>query len=99
MAHYLIAVGTQTGPDRSWAESYVTEVPAVVERHGGRYLAWAFGSTTVLEGDVRPPGGFAVVEFPNEDAATAFYDDPDYVRHREARMEQADTQIYLVPGL
>jgi uncharacterized protein (DUF1330 family) len=37
MSYYCVAEMTITDP--SWIESYVANVTAMVERHGGRYLA------------------------------------------------------------
>lgn len=57
-------------------ERYRQEVPALIARHGGRYLARG-GATEVLEGDAITARQ-VIIEFPDMAHLKAFYTDPDY---------------------
>ena len=82
--------------DRSWLGSYVPPVEALIEKHGGRYIARAF-EYEQMEGD-RRPDVIVLLEFPSMDAARAFYNDPGYEPHLKARLAGAKGNFYLVPG-
>lgn len=66
---------------------YRRQVPAVIARFGGRYLArggWARG----VEGDWQP-NRIVIVEFDSDEQATGFLNSPDYapllaIRHSAA---------------
>ncbi len=83
--------------DESWIAGYGAPVTALVAKHGGRYLA---RTTDIrrLEGDGEPPNFVAVLEFPSHEAAMAFYDDPEYQPHLEARLGGAEGQFLFVSG-
>lgn len=66
-------------------KSYVPRSTALVEAHGGRFLARG-GHAETLEGDWQP-GRVVLIEFPDLRAARAWYDSPEYqevvrIRHR-----------------
>ena len=94
MAAYLIV--NLDVKDREAFERYRAEVPAVIAKHGGRYL--------VRGGDLHPvEGGFGlkrlvVLEFPSLEAARAFYASPEYAPLLRLRQESADVDIVLVEG-
>ena len=93
MNHY--AVGLLTVHDPSWVGDYLTEVTAMVERHGGRYLART-GEVEALEGD--KPQVVVLIEWPSKEAAQAFYESDEYRPHRDARQAGATNQFLLVAG-
>ena len=53
MTAYVIKLVTIT-EDATWIEEYASKVKAMVESHGGRYLARC-PEVEPLEGDMRPP--------------------------------------------
>ena len=67
---------------------------AAVFRYGGRFLAEGAAPEPV-EGDWSPKR-MAIVEFPDADAARAFYDSPEYQVARRHRLEVANFSIVLV---
>jgi uncharacterized protein (DUF1330 family) len=72
---------------RDWPEfrTYVSAIPAFIEKHGGKYIVRGV-EPTVMEGDWAPDY-MVILEFPSSEAAKAFLEDPDAqalfaVRHR-----------------
>ena len=74
MAAYVIADVTVKNPDL-YAE-YRKQVPATVEKYGGRFLVRG-GAAEPLEGEWRP-GRLVVIEFPDVAAAKAWYRSQEY---------------------
>jgi uncharacterized protein (DUF1330 family) len=64
--------------------------------YGGRFIVRG-GETEVLEGD-RVPHRVVVLEFPDADAARAWYDSPEYREARAARANAAHGSFVLVEG-
>ena len=56
MKHYTVAELEVTDP--SWVRDYVNDVTAMVEAHGGRYLART-GQAELFEGERELPAGGA----------------------------------------
>lgn len=80
-------------------ERYRAAVPALVARFGGRYLVRASGSE-VLEG-IRPDGDhrFHVIEFPDAEAARAFWDSDDYRAIQPLRHGAVEVSATLLTSL
>jgi uncharacterized protein (DUF1330 family) len=94
MPGYLIANIKVTDP--AGFERYRAEVPAVIARHGGRYLVRGGTVDRVENAD-----GFnrvVVLEFPSLEAARAFYHGPDYAPLSKLRSDSTDSQVILVDG-
>jgi uncharacterized protein (DUF1330 family) len=94
MSTYLIA--NIRVNDSEVYKDYVENVPALIEKHGGEYRVRG-GETQVLEGQWIPDR-LVVLEFPDRDTATAFYNDPDYAPFRELRQAVTDSALVLVDG-
>jgi len=78
-------------------EEYKTKVPALIQKHGGKYLVRG-GKFTVLEGDWKPTR-LVLFEFPNTAAVQALFDDPEYQPLKALRQRVAKTDIVVVEGL
>jgi uncharacterized protein (DUF1330 family) len=78
-------------------EGYRVLAGPAVEAAGGRYLARG-GTTAVLEGD-RVPNRIVLLEFPDLDAARAWYDSPQYVEARAEREGAAVGSLIAVEGV
>jgi uncharacterized protein (DUF1330 family) len=92
--HYLIANVTVTDP--KGYQPYREQVPAVLEKYGGRFLVRA-GVVHPLEGDL----GFdrvVVIEFPSMDVARRFYGSAEFAPLLKLRMETTRSQVALVEG-
>ena len=96
MAAY--AIGRLQVRDASWREQYRAKVPALVAKHGGRYLVRG-GAMETLEGNAPLPDGMVVVEFPSMEKARAFYHDPEYAPLIKLRQGGSDLDFVLVEGV
>ena len=68
-----------------------------VARHGGRFVVRG-GEATPLDGDWDTLR-IVVIEFPDADAARAWWDSDEYAPLKAMRREASDTNIVLVEGL
>lgn len=75
-------------------ERYRAEVPTLIEQHGGRYLARA-ATPESLEG-APSNGRWHLVEFPDADAAQAFWASADYLAIKPLREGAADVRAVLL---
>jgi uncharacterized protein (DUF1330 family) len=75
-------------------DRYRAAVPAMVERHGGRYLARAW-SGEALEG-TPAADRFHLIEFPDADAARAFWAAPEYREITSLRGDAVDVRAVLI---
>jgi uncharacterized protein (DUF1330 family) len=95
MPAYLIAIVNVHDAERF--REYRERVTGLIEQHGGRYLVRG-GRMEVLEGDWSPPR-VAIIEFPDREAAQAFYDDPAYEPLRSLRQAVTTSDLLLVEGV
>lgn len=95
MAAYFIADIEVKDPTAF--EEYRKQVPATIEKYGGRYLARG-GATEVLEGEWRPRR-VVILEFPGVAAARRWYDSEEYREPKALRRRAAVTNLVLVEGL
>jgi len=77
-------------------KDYVANVPALIATHGGEYRVRG-GEFEVLEGQWTPDR-LVVLEFPDREAALAFYNDPDYAPFRSLRQSVTDSSVVIVDG-
>lgn len=77
-------------------DRYRAEVPAMIERHGGRYLARA-ATPESLEG-APSEGRWHLVEFPDAAAARAFWASAEYLALKPLREGAADVRAVLIGG-
>lgn len=94
MKAYLVVNITVTDPERY--APYRVQVPAIIARHGGRFL--------VRAGKVHPMAGdfgldrFVIIEFDSLEAAHAFYGSADYAPLLKLRLETTRSQDVIVEG-
>ena len=84
--------------DSTWMEEYGPPTNALIEKHGGRFLA-ADRNTSVLEGDQRAPSILAILEFPSAEAASAWHSDPDYEPLIKLRQTGSSADLLLANGV
>jgi uncharacterized protein (DUF1330 family) len=94
MAAYLIVDIDVHDPDTY--QTYAGQVPPLVARHGGEYLVRG-GQLETVEGDWAPKR-VVVLRFPDDAAARAFIEDPDYAPVKALRHAAATSQMVLVQG-
>lgn len=95
MAAYVLADITILDP--SIYEDYRRQVPAVIEKYGGRYLVRG-GASEVFEGDW-PPNRVIVLEFPDMDALRRWYQSDDYQALLRIRQRAARSNLIAVEGV
>jgi uncharacterized protein (DUF1330 family) len=94
MPAYLIA--NLSIRDAAAYEAYRQHVPAVVARHGGRFIVRG-GAIEVKEGAL-PGSRLVVLEFPDMDAARAFYHSAEYAPLLAQRIAAAEGTVVLAEG-
>lgn len=88
---------SSTPTSDAWIPSYVESVGALVERHGGRYLART-SRFQRMEGAGDDPAAFVVIEWPSKEAGVAFMNDPEYRPFLEARLAGSTSAHFLIEG-
>ena len=94
MPAYLVVDIEVTDPEAY--EGYRSQVPSLVEKHGGKYLVRG-GPFEILEGDWTPKR-LVVLEFPTIEAAKGFYDSEEYRPLKEIRINATKSNLVLVEG-
>ena len=92
-AYFIVNLDVQ---DPEKFERYRAGVPAVIEKHGGRYLVRG-GELHPVEGDLGLKR-LVVLGFPSLEAARRFYNSPEYAPLLRLRQESAASDIVLVEG-
>jgi uncharacterized protein (DUF1330 family) len=78
-------------------ERYKAEVPALISKHGGKYLVRG-GKVQILEGDWQP-SRLVLLQFPDKESVEAFFSDPQYQPLRDLRQRVAKTDIVMAEGM
>jgi uncharacterized protein (DUF1330 family) len=76
---------------------YAAGTLAAIERHGGRYLARG-GPVEVREGSWEPER-LVILEFPDADAARAWYESDEYQELLAIRQRAAEAELVIAEGL
>lgn len=82
--------------DSSGFMPYVTAIPTLIERHGGRYIVRG-ESPTIIEGDWAPER-LVILEFPSRADAQRFLSDPESKALFAVRHAATDGRLVLVDG-
>jgi uncharacterized protein (DUF1330 family) len=91
-------VGQVTVHDGSWVEDYIPKVQAMVEAHGGRYLART-GEIHSLEGETPVPTVTVILEFPDQETAKRWHASAEYAPYLKARQAGSTGDLLLFDGL
>ena len=75
---------------------YIADIPAFIEKHGGRYIVRGV-PPTVMEGDWAPEL-MVILEFPSRANANAFLTDPDAQPLFAVRHRTTNSKLVLVDG-
>lgn len=93
-AYIIVRIEVQ---DPATYEKYRAQVPAVIEKYGGRFLVRG-GQTQILEGEW-PDRRMVVLEFPSMEAAQAFYHAPEYAPLKALRQSASRAELVIVEGI
>ena len=95
MPAYFIADVNIT--DHKTYDDYKRQVGPQIAKFGGRFLVRG-GNPVVLEGSWRP-NRVVVLEFPNKEAITAWYNSPEYAPLIVLRQSAATNHLIAVEGI
>lgn len=95
MAGYAIVQLKVTDPELN--ERYRSQVQAIIEQYGGRFLVRG-GKVDELEGSLSLPR-LVVMEFPSTEQAHAFYNSPAYQEILPLRLKSAEGIFVIVEGV
>ena len=83
--------------DQTAFEDYVRNVPPIVRKFGGEYLAVS-DTPEIIEGKWRPHR-LVLVRFPDPAGAKAFLNAPEYRPWKELRQRITQSDMVLLEGL
>jgi uncharacterized protein (DUF1330 family) len=95
MAAYVVVNITIHDPVRY--EEYRRLATPTVSAYDGRYVARG-GAVDVREGGWKP-SRLVILEFPNVERATAWWESPEYAPAKAIRQSCADTQLVITEGM
>ncbi|MGF7147743.1 uncharacterized protein (DUF1330 family) [Sphingomonas zeicaulis] len=95
MTVYVVATREKTTDAEEFAK-YGPAAAAAGAGHPITPLAF-YGKLDVLEG--APIEGAVILSFPDEAAARAWYESPDYQAAREHRLKGADYRFFMIAGV
>lgn len=95
MAAYVVVNITIKDPVRY--EEYRRLATPTVAAYDGRYVARG-GAVDVREGGWQP-SRLVILEFPNVERATAWWESPEYAPAKAIRQSCADTQLVITEGV
>ncbi|TXR51148.1 DUF1330 domain-containing protein [Phyllobacterium endophyticum] len=81
--------------DDKWVPEYAAAVHDIVHKHGGKYLSRS-GNIQVIEGQPLETTLIALLQFPDERAAMAFVNDPEYAPYGKARQAGSESRFQLI---
>lgn len=95
MPAYMVVQATVTNPDQ-FAE-YAKLIPAMIEKHGGRYRTQG-GEVETLEGEWGYKA-LIIVEYPSMDQARTMWHSEEYKELKKLREGAVDLTVLLADGL
>lgn len=94
MAAYMI-VFVSISDREKFISGYGRAAGDLVEKFGGRYLVRAPGAE-ILEGDLDPGSSVVISEWPDKDAALAFWNSGEYQAVKKLREGIADAKVAII---
>ena len=94
MAAYMIVHAKISDRDK-FVSGYAPAAARLVERFGGHYVMRAPGAT-VLEGGIDEGSSVVISEWPDKDAALAFWNSPEYAEAKKLREGCAVCHVTVV---
>ena len=94
MPAYMIVTAKIADRD-AFINGYGTAAAKLVAQFGGRYVLRGPGAE-LLEGDFGNGASMVISEWPDKDAAKAFWNSPEYAEAKKLRDGIADCQVLLI---
>jgi len=95
MTYYIMGEVTVRTPE--WIRPYVKDINAFIAKHGGRVLSRSV-NMEAFEGRPTLPTNVVLIEFPSREAATRFFEDPDYRPLRDLRRDGSRSDFIGFPA-
>jgi len=95
MTFYSVLEVTPTNED--WIPDYIAPASALVEKHGGQYIART-ASHERLEGEGDNAALRIIIQWPSKGSAVSFMEDPEYAPHLKARTSGSISHHFLIEG-
>ncbi len=95
MSVYLIATVRVDDPETY--KKYTAKTPALIEKHGGRFLARG-GAVEAVEGEPFVDR-MVLVEFPSREHFDAFHGSPEYQEAMKFRHASSESRFLVVEGV
>ena len=92
----VYSVSSITVKDWNIYKEYMEKVPAIIEKHGGKYLVR--GGDILSDDTSWGPQRVVILEFPDLTQMKAFRDSAEYKPVAELRHKAADTEGFVVTG-
>ncbi len=97
MPAYMI-VTAQIADRDAFINGYGKVAAALVEKFGGKYVLRGPGAE-LLEGQFGQGASMVISEWPDREAARAFWNSPEYAEAKKLRAGIADCQVLLIDGV
>jgi uncharacterized protein (DUF1330 family) len=94
MPAYMIVTAKIADRD-AFIQGYGMAAAKLVERFGGKYVLRGPGAE-LLEGGFGDGASMAISEWPDKEAARAFWNSPEYAEAKKLREGIADCQVLLI---
>jgi len=94
MPAYMI-VTADIADREKFISGYGAAAGALVAKFGGKYVLRGPGAD-LLEGDFGDGASMVISEWPDKDAARAFWNSPEYAEVKKLRAGIADCQVLLI---
>jgi len=94
MTAYVVATVKVADPETY--KKYADRTPAIVEKHGGKFLARG-GEAQAIEGEAFSDR-MVIIEFPSQQAVQDWYNDPDYQEAMVFRHAASEGRFITVAG-
>jgi uncharacterized protein (DUF1330 family) len=95
MSVYLVAMVRVDDPETY--KEYTARTPAIISKHGGRFLVRG-GQVETVEGPAFDQR-LVVIEFPSREAYWAFYRSPEYQEAMAFRQPSSEATFLLAEGV
>ena len=94
MPAYMVVIAKIADRD-AFIGGYGTAAGKLVEQFGGKYVLRGPG-VELLEGEFGAGASIVISEWPDKDAAKAFWNSPEYAEAKKLRAGVADCQVLLI---
>jgi uncharacterized protein (DUF1330 family) len=94
MPAYMIVTAKIKDRD-AFISGYGAAAAALIGKFGGKYVLRGPGAE-LLEGDFGDGSSMVISEWPDKDAAKAFWNSPEYAEAKKLREGVADVQVLLI---